>query len=151
MWSPQLKFFKNYTTITYDLLGHGNVPHDKEKLTMEDFKDQLNSLTDYLKIKKFNLIGFSIGSLIALNYASDFESKINSLILLSTTYKRNSNQRQEVIDRVNLSKLNKPISNLALKRWFTDDYINNNKRIKEYIIQILTKKPVRTKKLHQSI
>tara|TARA_B100000686_G_C16709993_1_gene928533 strand:- start:51 stop:827 length:777 start_codon:yes stop_codon:yes gene_type:complete len=145
MWSPQLKFFKNYTTITYDLLGHGNVPHDKEKLTMEDFKDQLKSLTDYLKIKKFNLIGFSIGSLIALNYASDFESKINSLILLSTTYKRNSNQRQEVIDRVNLSKLNKPISNLALKRWFTDDYINNNKRIKEYIIQILTKNPYEQK------
>ena len=33
---------------------------------------------------------------------------------------------KEVIDRVNLAKLNKPISQLALKRWFTDNYLEKN-------------------------
>jgi pimeloyl-ACP methyl ester carboxylesterase len=59
--------------------------------------------------------------------------------LISTTYKRNKKQRQEVIDRVNLAKLNKPISNLALKRWFSDDYLLKNPNIRKDFMKILNK------------
>ena len=34
MWSPQISYFKNYSTITYDLLGHGKTPLNKENLTI---------------------------------------------------------------------------------------------------------------------
>ena len=76
MWDPQINYFKNYSTITYDLLGHGKTPYTKEKITMKDFTDQLINLIDYLKIDKINLIGFSIGSLIALNFAANYEDKL---------------------------------------------------------------------------
>ena len=141
MWSPQTSFFKSYSTLTYDLLGHGKSPFNKEKIKMDDYVDQLSSLIDSLKIDKLHLVGFSIGSLIALNFAADFQNKINSLTLIATTYKRSETQRQEVIDRVNLAKLNKPISKLALKRWFTDEYLNKNPSVYEDFMNILTKNP----------
>jgi len=140
MWSPQISYFKNYSTITYDLLGHGKTPLDKEKVTMKDFADQLIYLIKYLKLDKVNLVGFSIGSIIALNFAADYEEKLNSLTLIATTYKRNDKQRQEVIDRVNLAKKNLPISKLALERWFTNKYLEKNPHIYDKFIKILTKK-----------
>ncbi len=141
MWTPQINYFKNYSTLTYDLLGHGKSPFNKEKITMEDYVEQLLYLIDSLKIDKCHLVGFSIGSLIALNFAADFQKKINSLTLIATTYKRSEKQRQEVIDRVNLAKLNKPISKLAMKRWFTDKYLEKNPSIYEEFMKILTKNP----------
>ena len=71
---------------------------------MKDFTEQLILLINHLKLDKINLVGFSIGSLIALNFAADYEEKLNSLTLIATTYKRNDKQRNEVIDRVNLAK-----------------------------------------------
>ena len=139
MWAPQISYFKDYSTITYDLLGHGKTPFKKEEIKMKDYVDQLLSLTEFLSLDKFHLVGFSIGSLIALNFAANFEKKLNSLTLIATTYKRNEKQRQEVIDRVNLAKLNKPISHLALKRWFTDNYLEKNPNIYEEFMKILTK------------
>ena len=67
---------------------------------MENFTDQLSNLVNNLKIEKFNLIGFSIGSLIAIEFASKYENYLNSLTLISTTYKRTAEERQNVIDRV---------------------------------------------------
>ena len=139
MWSPQINYFKNYSTLTYDLLGHGKTPYKKKGIKMKDYVHQLLSLSEFLNLDKFHLVGFSIGSLIAINFASNFQKKLNSLILIATTYKRSENQRQAIIDRLNLAKLNKPISQLALKRWFTDKYIENNPIIYEEFMKILTK------------
>ena len=80
MWSPQINYFKNYSTITYDLLGHGRTPFKKEKIKMQDYIEQLLSIIEFLKLEKINLVGFSIGSLIALNFATDFQNKLNSLL-----------------------------------------------------------------------
>ena len=139
MWTPQINYFKKYSTITYDLLGHGKTPFRKKEIKMKDYVEQLLSIIEFLNVEKINLVGFSIGSLIALDFASDFQKKLNSLILIATTYKRTEKQRQEVIDRVNLAKLNKPISQLALKRWFTDKCLEKNPNIYEDFIKILTK------------
>ena len=139
MWVPQINYFKNYSTITYDLLVHGKTPFKKEKIKMKDYVEQLMSIIEFLNIEKINLVGFSIGSLIALDFAADFQKKLNSLTLIATTYKRTEKQRQEVIDRVNLAKLNKPISQLALKRWFTNKYLEKNPNIYEEFTKILTK------------
>ena len=139
MWSPQIDYFKKFSTITYDLLGHGRTPFKKKEIKMNDYVEQLSSIIKFLKLEKINLVGFSIGSLIALNFAADFQNKLNSLTLIATTYKRTEEQRQTVIDRVNLAKLNKPISQLAMKRWFTDEYLEKNPNIYKEFTKILTK------------
>ena len=139
MWEPQIKSLNDNSIITYDLLGHGRTPYGKEDVTLNDFSNQLDNLLQFLKIDKINLIGFSLGSLVALDFASKFQDKLKTLTLLGTTYKRTEEQRDLVIERFEQAKLNKPISKQALKRWFTDQYLNNHPEIYEQFIKILTK------------
>ena len=139
MWEPQIVALKEYSTITYDLLGHGKTIHNKEKVTLDDFSKQLTSILSFLKIDKINLVGFSLGSLIALDFASKFQDKLNSLVVIGTTYKRSTEQRALVVERFEQAKLNKPISKQALRRWFTDKYLNDHPEIYDQFIKILTK------------
>jgi len=139
MWDSQIASLNNYSKITYDLLGHGKTPYNKEEVTLNDFSDQLNYLLKFLKIDKINLIGFSLGSLIALDFASKFQHKLKSLTVIGTTYKRTEEQKALVIERFEHAKLNKPISKQALKRWFTDKYLDDHPEIYDQFIKILTK------------
>ncbi|MDC1129157.1 alpha/beta hydrolase [Candidatus Pelagibacter sp.] len=139
MWEPQIKSLNNYSIITYDLLGHGKTAYNKKEITLNDFSNQLDNLIKFLKADKINLIGFSLGSLIALDFASKFQNKLKTLTLLGTTYRRTMEQRGLVIERFEQAKLNKPISKQALKRWFTDKYLNDHPEIYDQFIKILTK------------
>jgi pimeloyl-ACP methyl ester carboxylesterase len=139
MWDSQIASLNNYSIITYDLLGHGKTPYNKEDLTLNDFSYQLDYLLKFLKIDKINLIGFSLGSLIALDFASKFQDKLKSLTVIGTTYKRTSEQRALVVERFEQAKLNKPISKQALKRWFTDKYLDDHPKTYDQFIKILTK------------
>ena len=139
MWNSQVNSFSDHSIITYDLLGHGKTPYNKEEITLNDFSDQLDYLLKFLKIDKINLVGFSLGSLVALNFASKFQDKLKSLTLIGTTYKRTEEQKALVIERFEQAKLNKPISKQALKRWFTDRYLDNHPEIYDQFIEILKK------------
>ena len=141
MWKPQTNSLNEYSTITYDLLGHGKTPFNKEEITLDDFSKQLLSVLDFLKVDKCNLVGFSLGSLIALDFASKFQSRLKSLTVIGTTYKRTDNERALVVDRFNQAKLNKPISKQALKRWFSDGYLKTHPEVYNQYMKILNKEP----------
>ena len=138
IWEPQIDAFDN-TVIAYDILGHGKTPLVKQDITFEDFSDQLTNLVDELNIKRFHLVGFSIGSLIARNFACKFNHRLESLTLLCSVFKRSKDQQQIVNDRFELAKKNNSLSKQALKRWFTEDYLNKNPKTYEKIKSILDK------------
>jgi len=125
IWEPQINVFEN-TFVAYDILGHGNTPLNKENINFDDFSNQLKNLIDELNMKKIHLVGFSIGSLIARNFASKYSDKLESLILLCSIFKRTEKQQQLVKDRFELAKKSRNLSKQALKRWFTDDYLEKN-------------------------
>ena len=60
MWLPQKKYFQNKNVIFYDLINHGKTKKTFKEIKFKNFTDQLIQLIDFLNIKKFNLIGFSI-------------------------------------------------------------------------------------------
>tara|TARA_A100001037_G_scaffold229389_1_gene207527 strand:- start:132 stop:914 length:783 start_codon:yes stop_codon:yes gene_type:complete len=141
MWDNQVNYLNEFSILTYDLLGHGKTPCNKDKLSLKDFSYQLLRILDYLKIEKINLVGFSLGSLISLDFTSRFQNKVEKLILIGTTYKRSDQERSLVLDRYNQAKLNKPISKQALKRWFSDKYLDDNPKTYDLFMNILNKKP----------
>jgi len=136
IWEPQINAFNN-TVLTYDILGHGNTPLNKAQISFDDFSSQLINLIDELKFEKIHLVGFSIGSLIARNFASNYNDRLKTLTLLCSVFQRNEKQQQIVNDRFELSKKSSSLSKQALKRWFTDDYINKNPNIYEKISSML--------------
>ena len=60
---------------------------------------------------------------------------------MGTTYQRTDEERSRVLDRFEQAKLNKPISRQALKRWFSDKYLDENPKIYNEFMNILNKKP----------
>ena len=136
IWEPQINVFKN-TFLAYDILGHGKTPLNKEHLSFDDFSNQLINLIDELNIRRIHLVGFSIGSLIARNFASKYSDRLESLILLCSIYKRTEKQQQIVKDRFELAKKSKSLSKQALKRWFTDEYLEKNPNTFNKISSIL--------------
>ena len=138
IWQPQLEFFKDYSNLSYDILGHGKSSLNKEKISFDDFSDQLIELLNELKIDKIHLIGFSIGSLIARNFATKFNDRLKSLILLGSIYKRSEEQQKIVNSRFDQAKKELKLSKQALKRWFTDEYLEKNPKTYEKISLILS-------------
>ena len=136
IWEPQIDYFDN-TVLAYDILGHGKTPLNKNIISFDDFSDQLLNLIDELKFEKIHLIGFSIGSLIARNFAVKNNNRLKTLTLLCSVFKRNKEQQQIVNDRFELSKKSRSLSRQALKRWFTDQYLEKNPNIFEKITSIL--------------
>ena len=138
IWQPQLDFFKSYSNLSYDILGHGKSSLKKQNINFDDFSEQLIELINELKIKKIHLVGFSIGSLIARNFATKFNDRLQSLILLGSIYKRSEQQQKIVNERFNQAKKELKLSKQALKRWFTDKYLKNNPDTFDKISSILS-------------
>ena len=138
IWKPQINFFKEYNTLTYDLLGHGKTPLKKTKVTFNDFSRQLLNLINELKFKKIHLVGFSLGALIARHFASKHNDRLCSLIIHGSIYKRTEEQKRVVISRWNVVKLNRPASKkAALRRWLTEDFTKKNPEIYKELYSML--------------
>jgi len=138
IWKPQINFFKEYSTLSYDLLGHGKTPLKKAKVTFNDFSRQLLNLINELKFEKIHLVGFSLGALIARHFASKHNDRLCSLIIHGSIYKRTEEQKRVVINRFHVAKHNRPVSKKSsIARWLTEDFISKNQKICDEIYSIL--------------
>ena len=140
IWQPQIDFFKDNNLLTYDLIGHGDTPLEKTQLNFKDFTEQLLNLINELNINKIHLVGFSLGSLIARHFASEYNDRLSSLTLHGSIYKRSLEQKRVVENRFELIKTDGPASKkIALRRWFSEEFIKNNKEIYDKIYSMLEK------------
>jgi (E)-2-((N-methylformamido)methylene)succinate hydrolase len=138
IWDYQINYFKNYNTIVYDLIGHGKTPLNKKEINMKDFTKQLLLLVDSLNVDQFHLVGFSIGSLIARDFASSYSDRLKSLTIFGTVYKRSEDEKRQIINRYEMMKLKKDITKKrAVYRWFTENFITKNPMIYEKIYSML--------------
>ena len=140
IWDPQINFFKDYNTLTYDLLGHGKTPLKKSKVSFEDFSKQLLKLINELNFNKIHLVGFSLGALIARHFASEHSDKLSSLIIHGSIYKRTEEQNRVVKNRFEVAKTKRLASKqTAIRRWFSENFIKKNPDVYEIIYSILEK------------
>ena len=137
IWDPQINEFDN-TVLIYDILGHGRTSLNKEKISFDDFSDQIIDLIDELKFDKIHLVGFSIGSLIARNFGTKFSDRLKSLTLLCSIFNRSDNEQKIVNERFEQTKKDKKLTKDALKRWFNKDFIEKNPQISDKIFSILS-------------
>lgn len=77
----------NYQVLRVDLQGHGESKLENEEITLNTYVNDLNNLLERLNISKVNLIGFSLGSAVALSFAAKYPQKVDCLVLMSAFYK----------------------------------------------------------------
>src|SRR5262250_2403998 len=73
-------------TIIYDHRGHGDSGHtgDATTYTFAQLVDDLRALLDALGVKRCDLLGHSMGGMIALRFALAYPERVASLVLMDT-------------------------------------------------------------------
>lgn len=79
-----------YQILRIDLRGHGDSKLGSDEITLDTYVEDLKTLLDELKIKNVNLIGFSLGSIVALDFNMKYPKMVSSLVLMSSFYKVDS-------------------------------------------------------------
>jgi pimeloyl-ACP methyl ester carboxylesterase len=81
IWDTQFQLFsENYRVIRYDVRGFGK--SDVARTKFSDYKD-LHGLLDHLRVKTASLVGVSNGGRIASDFAVEYPSMVNHLVLVS--------------------------------------------------------------------
>lgn len=73
----------DYEVIRFDLRGHGESELGSDEITVDTYIEDLNNLLDELNVSNVNLIGFSLGGAIALEFALRYPDKVDSLVVMS--------------------------------------------------------------------
>jgi pimeloyl-[acyl-carrier protein] methyl ester esterase len=80
IWSKQADYFSEYKIVALDLPGHGQSEY-KEKINIAE---ELNFIFGRLGLKNANLVGHSLGGLMALKLAVNRPDLVDKIILVST-------------------------------------------------------------------
>ena len=116
-----------FTVVRADLRGHGRSSRI-ETCRMADFVGDLAATLDAAGLKTVDLVGFSLGGLIAMWFALEHPDRINRLALLSTVAERSATERARVIERADKVR-NEGIASVvsaAEDRWFTPAFKAKN-------------------------
>jgi len=140
MWYPQKEYFYDQTVLFYDLLNHGQSSGGFKELSFDIYSNQLINLINELQLEKINIVGFSIGALIAQHFTEKFYDKINKLVLIGSVYQRSDKQIETVQKRYSEALNGTSITNDSIKRWFSESFINNNPQVYDFFYNLLEKK-----------
>lgn len=125
MWDEQVRALApRYTTIRYDMLGHGLTPRPDKELELADFADQLARLCDALEIDRFALVGLSMGVLVSLKFALSASDRLTALVLMNGVYDRTEEQLAGIRGRIAQAEREgtQTLIDAALERWLSKSY-----------------------------
>ena len=74
-------FKKDFRVVRLDLRGHGQSPLGDEEISIDTYADDLKNILDDLGIQKANLVGFSLGGAVALDFAIKYPLFTTSFFL----------------------------------------------------------------------
>ena len=118
---------QHFRVLNYDLYGHGDSAPLPSTASLTLYAEQLLQLLDLLNIPTAHVIGFSIGGMINRRFALNYEKRLQSLIILNSPHNRGEQAQQQVEARAKTVRDQGTMSTMddALKRWFTEEYLNN--------------------------
>jgi pimeloyl-ACP methyl ester carboxylesterase len=86
-WDPTLlkKLALNHTVIIFDNRGIGNTTSGEKEFSIVQFANDTASLLDVLEIKQIDVMGHSMGGIIAQELALNHPSRVGKLIIYAST------------------------------------------------------------------
>lgn len=99
------KLPERFTPVSIDILGHGksSSPENPQNYSEENLVEHLHYILKSIGIKKYLLVGYSMGGRLALCYTLSHPGNVNGLFLESTTAGIEDNELK--IERIRNDKL----------------------------------------------
>jgi pimeloyl-ACP methyl ester carboxylesterase len=105
---------KSYRVIAIDLPGHGNTPCFGYAHSMELMAKSLKTVLDFLHLKKYVIIGHSMGGYVGLAFADLFPDNLKGLCLYhSTTYADSAEKQKDRLRAIKAVTTNKNVYTVA--------------------------------------
>jgi pimeloyl-ACP methyl ester carboxylesterase len=135
IWDAMLGDLGGRSTLTYDLLGHGDTVPPLGAQSFQPFVLQLHSLLQELQITAITLAGFSLGGQVAKHFAEAHPQVVKALVLISTTYQRTVEERAAMSFRLQQAKEGdqQGLEVSALQRWFNPEFLAANPAVERQI------------------
>lgn len=123
-WAPQIAHFaKSHTVIALDMPGHGQSAPLPIGSNLRDFVGWCGDTLDDLGLGQVNLVGHSMGALIAGGVAASQPDRLARVACLNGTYRRTPGARRAVMERAAAIWTDGVDADGPMERWFegTDD------------------------------
>ena len=125
MWNVfSQELSKTQRVITIDLLGHGNTDCLSYVHTMEEMAEAVEAVLHHLKLRKYILVGHSLGGYVSLALSENNPDSIKGLVMFHSTAKADGKQKK--VDRgraIKIVKRNaKMFINEAIPNLFNTKY-----------------------------
>ena len=124
-----------YRTLRYDQRGHGQSDKPAGPYAISDFVDDLADLAAALGIDRFDLVGQSLGGLVAQGFALAHPDRLKRLMLFAAIAGRTEAEQAAVLERLKIVEGGIPGQHFqnSVERWFTDAFrAANPERIRAY-------------------
>jgi len=85
---------KKYRVVCIDLLGHGNSDNLGYVHTMEEQAEMVKAILNHLHLRKYILIGHSMGGYVALSFSKLYPKNVKGLCLMNSTALPDSEEKK---------------------------------------------------------
>ncbi|MEA3100037.1 alpha/beta fold hydrolase [Caballeronia mineralivorans] len=141
VWAPQVDALQDsFRVVSYDMLGHGASRLPTALPGLDEYAAQLAALLDHLRIDVAHVVGHSMGSLIALEFALQYPERVASVVALNAVYDRTPTQRAAVMQRAASLEgggLEQPSIDATVARWFDDPVPGHLAQVAELVRSLL--------------
>lgn len=123
VWAPQVAALAGERCVlTYDLLGHGASRLPREDATLGDYAGQLLALLDHLRLGLVDVVGHSMGALVALEFALSHPQRTRRVVAMNAVFRRSAEQRAAVRQRAQALQRAGVDATIdgTIERWFGD-------------------------------
>lgn len=132
MWERQVEELSaDFRVIVYDMVGHGGSEHPPAPYVLSQYVEQLAGLMNCLNIEKSNIVGFSMGGMVAQAFALKHKEKLRTLTIMSAVANRTEEQRTAILSRVEEVRKSGPSSTIepAIRRWFNKEFLETEEEM----------------------
>ncbi len=136
MWDPVAALLaEGFRVLRLDMPGHGRTPRAGAPLTLDVLVDQVLAVADAAGAARFNVVGFSMGALVAQRLACLEAKRVTRTVLMSGVYNRSDKERAAVSARLSQAERDGPtfLADAALSRWFSPGFLAQNPSIGETV------------------
>lgn len=125
------------TVVRYDLRGHGSSPAPEGPWTIDDFVADHLRLVTALDLPAADVVGFSLGGLIAQRVAATHPEVVHRLVLVGAVAGRTEAERRAVRDRLALVETEGPLgaAQRSVDRWYSAEFLAEHPDVRERTIE----------------
>ena len=138
-WRHIPRLARRFQVLTIDLPGHGQSPRPEEPLSIEGMSGELYQTLQARNLSQVNVVGLSLGGMVAQMLAVNHTSSVRSLVLCDTIFEVGPAQAQVLEERARaveqggMSAIVKP----TLERWFSPSFPARNPGVVSEVEKLL--------------